>query len=255
MAGASLRVCQYLFRTGARLRLCGIYSGRLPLGYAVSSIFLPLTHLRYKSNSAITSAPIQNSKEVTNARVTVGDGGVSNVPHLRSSSNDAEVAKFAAIAETWYYISEPISVLIIFRSRVSGVPVLDCIGIVVNKKDKGLPNYEQVIRTLAEWVSCFSFNAVGTPVVYENASPSSEYFETTNAIFSRDRGVSCPTSYGICAHGPPTLESLVEYISLMEKILNIQGTLSERPRTLQRASAKGESTPAIAGVSKGSRFL
>ncbi|KAI0492113.1 hypothetical protein KFK09_026378 [Dendrobium nobile] len=107
MAGASLRVCQYLFRTGARLRLCGIYSGRLPLEYAVSSIFLPLTHLRYQSNSAITSAPIQNSKEVTNARVTVGDGGVSNVPHLRSSSNGAEVAKFAAIAETWWDFDGP----------------------------------------------------------------------------------------------------------------------------------------------------
>ncbi|KAH0450924.1 hypothetical protein IEQ34_021616 [Dendrobium chrysotoxum] len=101
MAGPSLRVCQYLFRTGAGLRVCGIYSGRLPLGYKASSIFLPLTHLRYQSNSAITSAPIQNPEAVTKARVYGGDGGVSNVPHLRSSLNDAEVAKFAAIAETW----------------------------------------------------------------------------------------------------------------------------------------------------------
>ncbi|KAL0906101.1 hypothetical protein M5K25_024565 [Dendrobium thyrsiflorum] len=120
MAGASLRVCQYLFQTGASLRLCGIYSGRLPLGYAVSSIFLPLTHLRYQSNSAITSAPIQNSKAVTKAGVSGGDGGVSNVPHLRSSSNDAEVAKFAAIAETWWDFDGPFKPLHLMNpTRVS----------------------------------------------------------------------------------------------------------------------------------------
>ncbi|XP_020570852.1 ubiquinone biosynthesis O-methyltransferase, mitochondrial [Phalaenopsis equestris] len=107
MAGAWLRVCQDLLRTGGRLRLRGVYPGRLSRGTAFSSSLIPLTQLRYRSDSTATSASIQNPKVVTTGRVSEGDEGVANSPHQRTSLNDAEIAKFSAIAETWWDFEGP----------------------------------------------------------------------------------------------------------------------------------------------------
>ncbi|KAG0500450.1 hypothetical protein HPP92_000522 [Vanilla planifolia] len=109
MAGISLRLCRFLLQAGKSLRT----------GYAVSSA-LRLTPARFRSDSVSPS----DQARILNAAKTVskseGDGVFPASPPLHSSLNEAELAKFAAIAETWWDLEGPFKPLhLINPARVS----------------------------------------------------------------------------------------------------------------------------------------
>ncbi|KAK8956446.1 hypothetical protein KSP40_PGU016340 [Platanthera guangdongensis] len=112
MTGASLRLCRSL------LQRCPCLRGTNPncLTPALTSSIMT----RSLSDSAAPPAAIQNPEAVTKQSVSQGYGGIADTPRLRSSLNDTEVAKFAAIAETWWDFEGPFKPLHLMNpTRVS----------------------------------------------------------------------------------------------------------------------------------------
>ncbi|PKA46845.1 Hexaprenyldihydroxybenzoate methyltransferase, mitochondrial [Apostasia shenzhenica] len=125
MASVSVRLCRDLLRNSARFSFKS--PSCFPVGGAVSSAVLPLTPLRCLSESAPPPAPIRNSDEMKAGSGSAGVVRVATSDNSRSSLNEAELAKFAAISETWWDSKGPFKPLHLMNpTRVSFIRSMLC---------------------------------------------------------------------------------------------------------------------------------